>query len=204
MHLSHVPWCTTFGQKFAHFFPKVVYCGIWDRCIKGFDRSVYYNVFVQERFICTCLVLCGMVSSPPAWCYLQEVPSGPVWPLAQLLQDQEEIRRTRLIEVSLGSVAPPQNGLLTIWIKLWVVHMLGMPGTFPLHRLQRKPLVGNPVHDARAVMHVGIANPWWWWKRSWHSWHMRNPQFYVSGQRPKRPWKHWPCTCQIRYTRSMD
>ena len=37
---------------------------------------------------------------------------------------------------------------------------------------------------ARAVMHVGIANPRWWGKRSRHSRRMRNQQFYVSGKRP--------------------
>ena len=36
-------------------------------------------------------------------------------------------------------------------------------------------------------MHVGIANPRWWGKRSRHSRRMRNPQFYVSG---KSPWYH--------------
>ena len=35
------------------------------------------------------------------------------------------------------------------------------------------------------VMHVGIANPLWWGKRSRHSRRMRNPQFYVSGKRPR-------------------
>ena len=42
---------------------------------------------------------------------------------------------------------------------------------------------------ARAVMHVGIANPRWRGKRSRHSRRMRNPQFYVPG---KRPIKNWP------------
>ena len=41
--------------------------------------------------------------------------------------------------------------------------------------------------DARVVMHVGIANLWWWGKRSWHFRRMRNPQFYVSGKRPIEP-----------------
>ena len=40
------------------------------------------------------------------------------------------------------------------------------------------------VRHARAVMHVGIANPWWQRKRSWHSRRMRNPQCYVSSLRP--------------------
>ena len=33
-------------------------------------------------------------------------------------------------------------------------------------------------------MHVGIANPKWRGKRSWHSQRMRSPQIYVSGKRP--------------------
>ena len=33
-------------------------------------------------------------------------------------------------------------------------------------------------------MHVGIASPRWRGKRSRHSRHMHNPQFYVSGKRP--------------------
>ena len=56
------------------------------------------------------------------------------------------------------------------------------------HGIQRKPLVNDPgLHHgtchARAVMHVGIANPRWRGKRSRHSWRMRNPTFYVSGKR---------------------
>ena len=37
-------------------------------------------------------------------------------------------------------------------------------------------------------MHVGIANPRWWGKRSWNSQHMRNPQFCESGKRPMEGW----------------
>ena len=61
---------------------------------------------------------------------------------------------------------------------------------FPQHRLQRKPLVRRSRHasrharHARALMHVGIANPRWRGKRSRHSRRMRNPLFYVSGKRP--------------------
>ena len=40
------------------------------------------------------------------------------------------------------------------------------------------------VCHARAVMHVGVANPRWWGKRSRHSQRMHDPQFYVSGKRP--------------------
>ena len=37
---------------------------------------------------------------------------------------------------------------------------------------------------ARAVLHVGIANPRWQGKHSRHSRGMHNPQFHVSGKRP--------------------
>ena len=40
------------------------------------------------------------------------------------------------------------------------------------------------VRHARAVMKVGIANPRWRGKPSWHSWRIHNPQVYVSGKRP--------------------
>ena len=70
-------------------------------------------------------------------------------------------------------------------MKLRVTHAPGMPRGFPRHRLQRTPLVSDPsMRHARAVMHVGIANPWWRGKRSWHSRRMRNLQFNVSGKRP--------------------
>ena len=62
---------------------------------------------------------------------------------------------------------------------------------FSRHRLQRKPLVSDPgrhhgtcVTHARAVMHVGIANPRWQGKRSLHSRRIRNPEFYVSDKKP--------------------
>ena len=59
---------------------------------------------------------------------------------------------------------------------------------FPRQRLQRKPLVSDPGmhHDmcVTHVVHVGIVNSQWWWKRSRHSRCMHNPQFYVSDQRP--------------------
>ena len=60
---------------------------------------------------------------------------------------------------------------------------------FHHHLLQRKPLVSDSrhasrhVHQARAMMHDGIANPRWRGKCSRHSRRMRNPQFYVSGKR---------------------
>ena len=40
-HLSHIPQCTTLGQKCSHFCSNVVYCGICDRCFVEFSRMVY-------------------------------------------------------------------------------------------------------------------------------------------------------------------
>ena len=47
---------------------------------------------------------------------------------------------------------------------------------------QRSRHESRHIHQARAVMHVGIANPRWQGKRSRHS--RRMLQFYVSGKRP--------------------
>ena len=38
----------------------------------------------------------------------------------------------------------PFHGPLTTYVKLRVAHAPGMPGRFPRHRLQRKPLVSDP------------------------------------------------------------
>ena len=37
----------------------------------------------------------------------------------------------------------PEHRRLVRYVKLWVAHALGMPGHFPRHRFQRKPLVGD-------------------------------------------------------------
>ena len=74
--------------------------------------------------------------------------------------------------------------------KLPVAHAPGMPGTFsppPTSKQTasyRSRHASRHVRHARAVMHVGIANPWWWGKRPRHSRRMRNPQFCLSGKRP--------------------
>ena len=58
---------------------------------------------------------------------------------------------------------------------------------------QRSRHASRLVRDARAVMHVGIANPRWRGKRSRHFRRMRNPQFYVTGKRPMGEWlARWP------------
>ena len=74
--------------------------------------------------------------------------------------------------------------------QLRIVRAPGMPRTFSLPPTSKETTskrsrhASRHVRDARAVMHVGIANPRWREKRSKHSRRMRNPQFYVSGKRP--------------------
>ena len=74
--------------------------------------------------------------------------------------------------------------------KLWVAHASGMPGTFSPPPTSKETASWWSRHasrherHARAAMHVGIANPQWSGKRSWHSWRICIPQFYVSGKRP--------------------
>ena len=82
------------------------------------------------------------------------------------------------------------HGPFTRYAKLLVVHAPGMPETFSPPPTSKKTAcwwsqhASRHVRDARAVMHVGIANQWWRGKRSQHSRRMRNPQFVVSGKRP--------------------
>ena len=47
---------------------------------------------------------------------------------------------------------------------------------------------GTCVTHARAVMHMGFANPCWRGKSSQYSPRMRKPQFYVSGKKPIMLW----------------
>ena len=80
------------------------------------------------------------------------------------------------------------HGPLVGYVKLWVAHAPGMPGTF-----SPPPRISAPdMHHGTCVTHV----PWWmpgsltngalWsWrreKRFRHFRRMRNPQFYVSGK----------------------
>ena len=48
---------------------------------------------------------------------------------------------------------------------------------FKGNRQLTNPACNTARASARAVMHVGIPNPWW---------RMRNPYFYVSGKMPIR------------------
>ena len=71
-----------------------------------------------------------------------------------------------------------------------MAHAPGLPGTFPRHGLQTKPLVNDPgMHRGAWVTHVpwclsGSLTRGGGEKRSRHSRCMRNPQFYVPGMRP--------------------
>ena len=69
------------------------------------------------------------------------------------------------------------HGLLTRYVKLRVAHAPGMPGTFSPPPTSKKTAIwrfghaSRHVRQARAVMHVGIANPRWRGKLSWYSRH---------------------------------
>ena len=81
-------------------------------------------------------------------------------------------------------------GPLTTYVKLWVVHAPGIPGTIPLPPTSKETAsyrsrhASRHVHHARAVVHVGIANPWWQGKCYRNSRRKRSPQFCVFGKRP--------------------
>ena len=83
--------------------------------------------------------------------------------------------------------------------KIAGAHAPGMPGTF-----SPPPRVSDPdIHHGTCVTHVPWCMPGslisgFLWsrrrgKRSWHSRHMRNLQFYVSGKRPVWPHGWWYC-----------
>ena len=75
------------------------------------------------------------------------------------------------------------NGPLTRYVKFWVAHAPGMPGTFfpPLRVSDPDMLHGTCVTH---VQWCGFLWSRWRGKHSRHSRRMRNPQFHVSGKRP--------------------
>ena len=90
-----------------------------------------------------------------------------------------------------------ENGPLTRYAKLRVVHAPGKPGT-----LSPPPQISDPdMHHGSCLAHV----PWcmsgsltsgflwsrWRGERSRHSWRMRKPQYCVSGKRPMSPSLRW-------------
>ena len=85
------------------------------------------------------------------------------------------------------------DGPLTRYVKSRLVHAPGVPRTF-----SPPPRVGDPdMHHGTCVTQVPWCMPgsqtsgslWIQWrrKRSQHSHHMRNPQYYVSGKRSMLP-----------------
>ena len=80
--------------------------------------------------------------------------------------------------------------LLTRYVKSRAAHAPGMSGTFSPPPTSNETAswwsqhTSRHVRDARAVMHVGIANPLWRGKRFRHSRCTRNPQCYISDKRP--------------------
>ena len=75
-------------------------------------------------------------------------------------------------------------GLSAINVKLLVVHAPVLPGKFFALPISIASLRFRHARDARAVMHIGIANPQRREKRSRHSRHVHNPQPYASDKRP--------------------
>ena len=88
------------------------------------------------------------------------------------------------------SVSLRHHGPLVRYVKLRVAHAPGMPGTF-----SPPPRISDPdMHHGTCLTHVPWCMPGsltsdflrslWRRKRSRHSRHMRNLQFYISGKRP--------------------
>ena len=89
-------------------------------------------------------------------------------------------------------------------VKLRAAHVPGMSGTFSL-----PPRVSDPdMHHGTCVTHVPWCMPvsltsgfhWGWWrgKHFRHSWRMRNPQFWLFGERPitlEQSWYGPPDQC---------
>ena len=62
----------------------------------------------------------------------------------------------------------PHNGPITRYVKLRIAHAPGMPGTFPHHRLQMKPLVNDSsMHHGTCVMHHDDVIKWKHFPRNW-------------------------------------
>ena len=78
--------------------------------------------------------------------------------------------------------------------KLGKMYSFDPPFFYPCSVSSRQAVLSIPIQNlpmdffsdsghTRPVLHAGIANLRWRWKRSQHSRHMRNPQFYVSSKR---------------------
>ena len=134
------------------------------------------------------------------------LPKGPYPPCLRMADKALLAGYPRYVSVH-KAVTGSHNGLPSLWCqsiitrkyilllavpwasyqmrKTQVANEPGMPGTFSHHRLHMKPLVRDAgMHRGKCVTQVEIANQQRWGKRSRHSRRMRNPQFYVSGERP--------------------
>ena len=104
------------------------------------------------------------------------------------------------------TVDHPSHGPLVRNVKLWVAHALGMQET-----LSPPPRVNDPnMHHGTGVTHAPWCMPgsltssslcsWWRGKRSRHTRHMHNLQFYVNSNPYPEPvytgWSsvHWNAT----------
>ena len=96
----------------------------------------------------------------------------------------------RVIYDSIHAMLSITHRPLIRYVKLRIAHAPRMPGTFSPPPTSKETASKRPRHawrfvrDARAVMHVGIANRLWRGKRSRHSRRMHNPQLNVFGKRP--------------------
>ena len=141
---------------------------------------------------------------PVRWCLFSEKSHNWIWPIDGLVQEKHNSSANALelrlsctnqsnyvMQYSIASLGINEgpHGPLARYAKLQVAHAPGMLGTFSM-----PPRVSNPVmHHSMCVTHVpwcmsgsptrGFLWNWWQGKHSRHSWHMHNPQFYVSGKR---------------------
>ena len=83
------------------------------------------------------------------------------------------------------------HGPLARYVKFRVAHAPGMPGTFSPPLQVSDPDMHHVPHCMPESLTSGFLWSRWRGKRSRHSWRMRNPQFYVSGKRPKQPMSPW-------------
>ena len=96
---------------------------------------------------------------------------------------------TAVLHLAIDVINLGLHGPLTRYAELRAAHASGMPGMFSPPPTSKETAswrfrhASRHVRHARAVMHVGIANPQWHGKRSRHSRRIRNSQLYVSGKR---------------------
>ena len=122
---------------------------------------------------------------------------GRCW--AQLCNEE------RIIAIVSGAVESDFCKFAVLWRDSYQIRKIAVcacaenAGNFPPPPTSKKTAskrsrhASRHVRHTRAVMHVGIANPRWWVKRSRHSRRMRDQQFHVSGKRPMKMHKRRGC-----------